>query len=210
MFAKGQDIDIFFFSKFLHVFDREARKTLPKPKVGDYCSIAMEQGFSDVCVSLCVGEEPVNRIVQACRHASMEQPRPTVRRWCEHGYKVAYDKTSVDLANHFQVEPGARADEHREEVKDVVEAAPRDAAPLEDPVKPEAAAAPRTVVATVSVTLDEEEIALNIYEGQSGEDAVVSFCREHVADEVSACIRQLLPSVLERLEEINAAAASAV
>jgi hypothetical protein len=176
--------------------------------VGDYCSIAMEQGFSDVCVPLCLGDEPVNRIVQACRHASMEQPRPTVRRWCEHGYKQAYDKTSEDLANHFQFEVVGPIETAVVEVRDEPDVQADEPAADEIPIP--VTEEPKAVVATVSVTLDEEEIALNIYEGQSGEDAVVAFCREHVADEVSACIRQLLPSVLERLEEINQAHAAAV
>lgn len=167
----------------------------------------MEQGFSDVCVPLCLGDEPVNRIVQACRHASMEQPRPTVRRWCEHGYKVAYDKTSTDLANHFTFDVAQQPDTTVTEVEPepAVEA---EAVEQPDETLESVPEKERAIVATVSVTLDEEEIALNIYEGQSGEDAVIAFCKEHVADEVSACIRQLLPSVLERLEEISAAAAA--
>jgi hypothetical protein len=61
----------------------------------------MEQGFSDVCVSMCMGESPKSRLAQACRAAAAEMPRPTVRRWCEHGYNVAYSKTMKDLKQHF-------------------------------------------------------------------------------------------------------------
>ena len=72
---------------------RDAKKTLPKPKVGDYCSNAMEQGFSDACNAICMDEKPVARLAQACRSAAVEMPRPTVRRWCEHGYRTAFEKT---------------------------------------------------------------------------------------------------------------------
>ena len=64
---------------------REAKKTLPRPKIGDTCSIAMEQGFSDACISLCMGEKPVSRLAQSCRKAASEMPKPTVRR-----YKIFY------------------------------------------------------------------------------------------------------------------------
>lgn len=79
----------------------DAKKTLPRPKVGDFCSIAMEQGFSDACVSLCMGQPPTPRLAQTCRSASIEMPRPTVRKWCEHGYTVGFQKTVQDLRNYF-------------------------------------------------------------------------------------------------------------
>jgi hypothetical protein len=56
---------------------RDAKKTLPKPKVGDFCTNAMEQGFSDACIALCMEQEPVSRIAQSCRAAAVEMPRPT-------------------------------------------------------------------------------------------------------------------------------------
>ena len=55
------------------------------------------------------------------------------------------------------------------------------------------------VKATIPVTLnDNNTLDLEIMEGQNVEDAVVAFCREHVKADVSACIRQLLPEVLEK------------
>lgn len=80
---------------------REAKKQLPRPKVGDYCGIAMEQGFSDACIALCMDEEPQSHISQACRAAAMEMPRPTVRQWCEHGYSQGFSSTRKALATHF-------------------------------------------------------------------------------------------------------------
>lgn len=63
----------------------------------------MEQGFSDACVSLCLEQPVQNRVAMACRAAAMEMPRPTVRKWCEHGYQTAFAKTLSELANHFKV-----------------------------------------------------------------------------------------------------------
>lgn len=61
----------------------------------------MEQGFSDACVALCMNETPKHRVAQTCRAAAIEMPRPTVRRWCEHGYNVAFTKTTKDLKNRW-------------------------------------------------------------------------------------------------------------
>jgi len=43
---------------------RDAKKVLPRPKVGDFCSGAMEQGFKDACFALCQGQTPVPKIAQ--------------------------------------------------------------------------------------------------------------------------------------------------
>lgn len=101
---------------------KDAKRTLPRPKVGDFCSIAMEQGFSDVCLALCMEETVVSRIAQACRGAAVEQPRPTVRRWCEHGYMKAFEITQGKLRNHFDsvdviTEPEPAQETPREDVE---------------------------------------------------------------------------------------------
>lgn len=249
---------------------RDAKKTLPKPKVGDFCSIAMEQGFSDACVAICMDETPVARLAQSCRAAAVEMPRPTVRRWCEHGYRTAFDKTVVDLQHHFKPdgpadqkakaqqdqrdlrtsernEQAAKAQAAREEAaatataaaaaaaaKKEQSSAPKDAAPAATTPdtatttataakaatkttsakaaavaseETKAAATPaepvpveRVVHATISVTIDDNnEAKLVVYEGQSAEEAVMEFCQVNAADDVSACIRQLLPVVIEKL-----------
>lgn len=79
----------------------DAKKQLPRPKVGDFCVNAMEAGYSDVCVSMCLGQRPTNRIAQTCRAAAAEMPRPTVRRHCEHGYTTAFTKATNSLSEHF-------------------------------------------------------------------------------------------------------------
>ena len=233
----------------------------------------MEQGFSDACVAICMEETPVARLAQSCRAAAVEMPRPTVRRWCEHGYRTAFDKTVVDLQHHFKPDgpadvkakaqkdkrdlqatersdQAAAAQAARQEAATTAAAAAavkkeqRDAATtaaaetvtaaaattaattaaaktetatppaadtkttaavVED-TKPAApvAAVPvqteRVVHATISVTIDEDnEAKLVVYEGQSAEEAVMEFCQANAADDVSACIRQLLPVVIEKL-----------
>jgi len=178
---------------------REAKRTLPRPKVGDFCSTAMEQGFSDACVALCMDQAPVNRVAQTCRAAAIEMPRPTVRRWCEHGYNVAYTKTIEDLTAYF-----------KPETKDVTPgrtAAEEQVAPA-NPVKEDSVnvykETNRAVVATIPVTLDDNTTRdLQVHEGQSAEEAVVEFCREHVPSDVSTCIRQLVSVVIEKLADLS-------
>lgn len=211
----------FYFSNFFLLFSnlfREAKRTLPRPKVGDFCSNAMEQGFSDACVSLCMEERPVPRVAQTCRAAAIEMPRPTVRRWCEHGYNVAFEKTIKDLSSHFRTEaPPAPVVEQRREPEP--ESAPEVIAEPEVAARSEeirSAPAQRTdsassslrggapaVKATIPITIGEETKDLVVHEGQNAEEAVVVFCRANVPEDVSSCIRQLLSTVIEKLEENN-------
>jgi len=154
--------------------------------VGDFCSVAMEQGFGDACLDLCMGKIPVSRLSHHCRAASMEMPRPTVRRWCEHGYSTAFAKTKKELATTFVVssdavvEPEASVPEEVETAEDIPE---------------------KKLVATLPITLDDKIVDLEMYEGDSAEESVLVFCKTYLGDDISGCVRELLPSVLQRLEE---------
>jgi hypothetical protein len=61
----------------------------------------MEQGFYDVCVPSCLGKTPQNGIAAACKKASHELPKPTMGKWCEHGYREAYRTSSIKLEGMF-------------------------------------------------------------------------------------------------------------
>jgi hypothetical protein len=171
----------------------------------------MEQGFSDACIALCLEQKPVARVAQTCRAAAIEMPRPTVRKWCETGYNVAYQKTIKDLANHF-IGESSTADEVTHEATPVSRKTTSAPAPDSPPTTTDSTQTMTTtdsneadandsknVVATIPITLNEgNTLDLEIMEGQNVEDAVVSFCRANVKSDVSACIRQLLPEVLEK------------
>mmetsp|Transcript_3594 Transcript_3594/g.5579 ORF Transcript_3594/g.5579 Transcript_3594/m.5579 type:complete len:128 (-) Transcript_3594:162-545(-) len=83
----------------------EAKKVLPRPKVGDYCTSAMEKGYFDSCMSLCQGRKPQYRISQTCMEASHELPKPTVSRWCEHGYREGFTAATNTFKDIFQPAP---------------------------------------------------------------------------------------------------------
>ena len=170
----------------------------------------MEQGFSDACIALCLEQKPVARVAQTCRAAAIEMPRPTVRKWCETGYNVAYQKTIKDLANHF-IGESSTAEEVTQEATPVLGktmASAPDSPPTTTDFTPTTTTTDsneadtndsKNVVATIPITLNEDNtLDLEILEGQNVEDAVVSFCRANVKSDVSACIRQLLPEVLEK------------
>lgn len=207
------DLSSYFDYMCINIF-REAKRTLPRPKVGDFCTNAMEQGFSDACVALCMEERPVQRVAQTCRAAAIEMPRPTVRRWCEHGYNVAFEKTVKDLQSHFRTEapPAPIVEQRREPEPEPVKASEPEAVhrsaseearhfPAQHRDSSLRGGAPAAVKATIPITIGEDTKDLVVYEGQNAEEAVVVFCRANVPDDVSSCIRQLLSTVLEKLEE---------
>lgn len=167
----------------------------------------MEQGFSDACVALCMEQQPVARVAQTCRSAAIEMPRPTVRRWCEHGYNVAFQKTMKDLTGYFRPQP-VKTEESRAVTEENTAAEQKrdlkDDAHL-DVYKEQADSRP--IIATIPVTLDDTETKnLNVHEGQNAEEAVVEFCRTHVPNEVGTCIRQLLNIVIEKLADLSVSA----
>merc|ERR1712196_374646 len=162
---------------------RDAKKVLPRPKVGDFCSHAMEQAYSDACMDLCHGHVPVSRLAQSCRAASMEMPRPTVRRWCEHGYTQGFEATRKGLATYFVNVDGDANNAADEAIAESAEVAEE-----------------KKIVATIPITLDDKVVDLLLHENESAEDAVVVFCRQNLGDDVAACIQELLPIVLQRMD----------
>lgn len=184
--------------------DREAKKLLPRPKIGDFCTRAMEDGFKDACYAMCNDRDPIPRISQACRAAAMELPRPTVRKWCEHGYRQGFKATIDSLSDYFTrpSEPEVVATPVPVvEVHDEVPAATQTEPPVvhtpTEPVKPAVESLDLPILKSIPITLDEKVYDLNIYDGQSPEDSVALFCQQHMPDDLSGCIRQLLPIALE-------------
>lgn len=179
----------------------------------------MEQGFSDACVALCLEQPPVARVAQTCRSAAIEMPRPTVRRWCEHGYTVAFSKTVRDLSTYFAPPPQTHTqtqtqtqteqafqEEDGNRARRALESDSHGAAAYHTHSQT-AHEEKRAVLASIPVTLDDERTQeLRVHAGETAEEAVVAFCRTHVASEVGVCIRQLLPVVLEKLQELDIAA----
>eukprot|EP00602_Paraphysomonas_sp_CaronLab_P005667 CAMPEP_0185027446 /NCGR_PEP_ID=MMETSP1103-20130426/12513_1 /TAXON_ID=36769 /ORGANISM="Paraphysomonas bandaiensis, Strain Caron Lab Isolate" /LENGTH=159 /DNA_ID=CAMNT_0027561447 /DNA_START=286 /DNA_END=765 /DNA_ORIENTATION=- len=159
----------------------------------------MEDGFKDACYALCQEVKPVPRVAQSCRAAAVELPRPTIRKWCEHGYREGYRATTEALKTYFQepeetpLEPEVVEPAHSEPEAETVsqhESEPDIEAESDLPV-----------IQAIEISLDEETKNLLVHEGQSAEEAVAEFCEKYMSDDVAGCIRQVLPAVLERMEE---------
>ena len=88
---------------------------------------------------------------------------------------------------------------------DIQQEQPQQTAPRTEPVREEATVvetnfSDKEVSLTIPVTLDDKTMDLLVHVGESAEEAVIAFCKKNVADDVSTCIRQLVPVVLERIE----------
>ena len=57
------------------------------------------------------------------------------------------------------------------------------------------------VIATLPVNIDDEDVDLVIHRGEDPAAAVQRFCKEHMAESGEACESQLLPHVMNKLEE---------
>lgn len=177
---------------------RDAKKQLPRPKIGDFCDMGMEQAYSDACIALCQEEKAVSRIAQTCRAAAIEMPRPTVRKWCEHGYNVAFDKTKRDVGRFFYNEK-MREQRNADIAAGVTTGAQEKSQATEQAPAASSAATNRKVITSVPINLDDATLDLQVHEGETAEDATIAFCKIHLKDDMSGCIRQLLPNVLDAM-----------
>lgn len=154
-------------------------------------------------------------------------PRPTVRKWCEHGYSVAYDKVLSELGNHFtspnvadtteieevgEVESISNIDSEIVQKQDISEEAMETTATEHIEVKTGTSinikneqnqdSMTRELIATIPVNIKDISLDIQVYAKDDPTEVVTAFCREHLSDDLQACLRQLLPTVLERLDEI--------
>merc|ERR1711871_1776530 len=182
-----------------------------------------EQGYSDACMPLCTEEKVVSRIAQTCRAAAIEMPRPTVRKWSEHGYNVAFERTKKAISTYFYNEkqhlqrvsdeenmtPEQRQQQQQEEQRrqkqqqqqqQTTSASAASQSVTQAKTQTEEAATPLgNVIASIPITLDDTTLDLEVHEGETAEDATIAFCKIHLKEDMSGCIRQLLPNVLDAM-----------
>ena len=163
----------------------DALKQQSSSKPGSFCRMAMEKGFKDSCLALCVKRKAEYDIAATCRAAATELPRPAVRRWCEHGYREAFYKTSKDLAvlferteNHGNSHRGDHISSNTNLGSSVPQTGSKDKGEV------------------YYVTHGGEEVEVTALVGQSHEDAVLAFCQYRAQGERAQCIREILPQVL--------------
>lgn len=157
----------------------------------------MEQGYSDACIALCKEQKPVSRIAQSCRAASLEMPRPTVKKWCEHGYKQAFTQTSNYLSNYFTSLKDKIKEETEKKIREEKEMIEKESLKYSPPTLPKDS---RPVLFTISVNIYDNDQTVEVHEGEEPEEAVHVFCGNHMPLDIGGCIRQILPLVLEKIE----------
>ena len=148
-------------------------------------------------------------------------PRPTVRKWCEHGYTTAFQLALSQLPDRFttsgEIKPLTKATESNVDEKilsedkifhEKVSMKTVEKVNINEKVNDNINEKitnneinNTNIRATIPVTLDDTEIDLIVLDGQDPEEAVVEFCRKHLADDIPGCIAQLLTTVIDKLNE---------
>ena len=88
-------------------------------------------------------------------HTAIEMPRPTVRKWCEHGYNAAFEKTKRDVSNYFKSESNKRSkaeQDTRSEQKQQEETV----SSVSVSSVPEPPSSETTLLVTIPITLDDK------------------------------------------------------
>lgn len=88
-------------------------------------------------------------------HTVIEMPRPTVRKWCEHGYNAAFEKTKRDVSNYFRSESNKRSkaeQDTRSEQKQQEETV----SSVSVSSVPEPPSSETTLLVTIPITLDDK------------------------------------------------------
>jgi len=171
---------------------------LPAPKVKNACFDGAKAG-AKLCMTLCNGE-PARQEAGICNRYRNEQPKPTVLKACETGYNSAfreYRSKENEIRNARDAKP-EEADSSEEPSEDT----PPE--PIEIPaveLKEAPVASGPIIIATLPVAINNEDLEMQILEGQSSVEAVAAFCATHMADNLEACAEQLLPHVERKLEE---------
>mmetsp|Transcript_31225 Transcript_31225/g.105057 ORF Transcript_31225/g.105057 Transcript_31225/m.105057 type:complete len:230 (-) Transcript_31225:238-927(-) len=194
---------------------RQYRMQLPRPKVGKACT----DGFLALglmsCEAICTGLEPLPDKVPAandfCRKFMKEYPKPTVHKACKHGASRGFDLAAEAAREKFSLnggeDGGPPAQDGELRAEPVRQAAAKEA-PKQEAPKPPAPPLPedaRRLLASLPVTVDEEEVYLKIFEGQDATEEILAFCSDWMSDSVDGCIKQLTPHILKKIAATLAA-----
>ena len=191
---------------------RSYRMMLPRPKVGRACTSAYDDGALTACLAACSAAEVPQKdgkSAEFCRKFITDYPKPTVHKACRTGYSLGFDKglkafsdkkeaQSVE-AKEEQPPPMLQQEEKKQEPaaekkNDVV-------APEKKEVTKEEEKVQRKLLVTMPVTVDEEEIHLEIFDDADPEAQLDAFCGQHMSDSHESCVRQLTPHLQRKLQK---------
>jgi len=177
--------------------------------VGKACTSAYEDGAYKACTAICDGRNPPKKdgIMGAfCRPYLTQTPKPTIHKACRTGYALGYEKAyskarSTDFAEPVrdeEEEEKKEAEAPRVTIETKREPEPEPAPVVEEEKAPAPPAEPKLLV-NMPVTVDEEEVFLQIREGDDAAAKVAAFCDQHMSDSAESCVRQLTPHVEKKL-----------
>ena len=189
---------------------RTYRMTLPRPKVGKACTTAYDDGAFAACTAICDGQpvpEKNGLMGTFCRKYLSDYPKPLIHKACRMGYATGFDKSAKASADvdFTGVSPYVDAPdappvtiETKRETPPEPPAKKADAPPPPKKEEPKEPAGPKLLV-NMPVTVDDQEIFLQIFEGDDAVAKVASFCAEFMSDSADSCVRQLTPHVEKKL-----------
>lgn len=180
---------------------RTYRTMLPRPKVGKACTDAYADGAMVTCKATCEGAPVPSKDAKSadfCRKQLQEFPKPTVHKACRSGYALGFDKGLQAYTPPADAPP---ADTPVAITPDEPVAAPEPPIPevAKEEAKEEVPPRARKLLASIPVTVDDEEIHLELFDGDDAESAVADFCAQYMTDSLDSCISQLTPHVQRKL-----------
>ena len=119
---------------------------------------------------------------------------------CRSGYGKGYEKATQLVRDYdwrevrgeiVPPEPPVETTTKREE-------APVEPAKPPSPEPKATTAEPRLLV-SLPVTVDDQEIYLQVFEGDDHTQKIQEFCDQYMADSAASCVSQLTPHVLKKL-----------
>lgn len=176
---------------------RDWRMMLPRPKVGKACTQAYDDAAFAVCTARCEGREPPRKEALTgnfCREYTAKTPKPTMGKSCRSGYAKGFDKGLLIDVGRSAPEPAKPEPKRAPEPEPEPEPEKREAPPSPEPASTE----PKLLV-SLPVTVDDQEIYLQVFEGEDHMKKIEAFCMQYMADSSSSCVTQLTPHVEKKL-----------
>ena len=171
------------------------RMELPKPMTMRSCGTGYRAGFDHAVKEM-----------KAARAAAAAAPRHTHIQ-----EEAAAERAIEQVEAEAVVEAQAKLAEAAAAAPAEEEPAPAEEEPAaaeEEEAEPAAAAEP-TMLFSMNVTVDNEAVPLEIFDGDDPDEVVTAFCATHMAGAGESCSKQLLPHVTSKIAAITPASVTA-
>eukprot|EP00633_Aureoumbra_lagunensis_P001280 CAMPEP_0197285722 /NCGR_PEP_ID=MMETSP0890-20130614/1091_1 /TAXON_ID=44058 ORGANISM="Aureoumbra lagunensis, Strain CCMP1510" /NCGR_SAMPLE_ID=MMETSP0890 /ASSEMBLY_ACC=CAM_ASM_000533 /LENGTH=177 /DNA_ID=CAMNT_0042753517 /DNA_START=179 /DNA_END=712 /DNA_ORIENTATION=+ len=173
---------------------------LPRPKIGKACTSAYDDGATLACMAVCEGTDiPAKdgKSAEFCRPYITDYPKPTVHKACRSGYSLGFEKgltAAQALGESVKTEatPISMERATAQQAPVIDEYPPKSEDPIDEPPT-------RRLLVSMPVTVDDNEIHLEIFSDQDADEQLLTFCSTYMTDSQDSCVRQLSPHVQRKL-----------